>query len=382
MSIKTYNDPSGRELLRVHVSRRSNKNPSIRVQRMQSGIATRAEAERIERRFRDEALKEMLERERLGCTWGALVEAWERSLPTRGDHDGPITSLSGEDYSMTVRAWTESWWYTPAAQIGPADVKAAMKAVQAAGRSRSTQEKLRTSINAVFNFGIEERWLKGVNQSPAMGLKLYAGRKEEKRPEILSYTQIQTLLDAAKYYKDPWYPVWAMALLTGMRSGELYALLWSDIDWEHMLVHVNKSYNRKTGQIGPTKAGYWRDVPISRELEVFLRELRATSQGRQHVLPRLGDWTRGEQAKRLREFCRGIEIPSVRFHTLRACFATQLLSRGVPSIAVMKIGGWKTLKTMERYIRLSGIDVKGATEGLNFITPAGAMAAVVDLFKK
>jgi hypothetical protein len=43
---------------------------------------------------------------------------------------------------------------------------------------------------------------------------------------------------------------------------------------------------------------------------------------------------------------------------------------GIPSVKVMKIGGWKTLKTMEIYTRLAGVDVAGVTEGLGSI-PTG-----------
>lgn len=44
----------------------------------------------------------------------------------------------------------------------------------------------------------------------------------------------------------------------------------------------------------------------------------------------------GEQAKPLREFLKAIGLPSVKFHTLRACFASQLLSDGVEMTKVMK----------------------------------------------
>ncbi len=62
-----------------------------------------------------------------------------------------------------------------------------------------------------------------------------------------------------------------------------------------------------------------------------------------------------------------IALPSVKFHTLRACFATQLLADGVETAKVMKIGGWKDLKTMQIYMRLAGVDAKGATKGLRFL---------------
>jgi hypothetical protein len=46
----------------------------------------------------------------------------------------------------------------------------------------------------------------------------------------------------------------------------------------------------------------------------------------------------------------------------------------------MKIGGWTELKVMQRYIRMSGIEIKGATACLDLITPKAAMGKVVELF--
>jgi integrase len=57
----------------------------------------------------------------------------------------------------------------------------------------------------------------------------------------------------------------------------------------------------------------------------------------------------------------------IKFHALRACFATQMLANGVSAPIVMKIGGWKKSATMDIYLRLAGVDTKGATECLQFI---------------
>ncbi len=37
---------------------------------------------------------------------------------------------------------------------------------------------------------------------------------------------------------------------------------------------------------------------------------------------------------------------SIKFHALRACFVTQLLAKGTPAAIVMKICGWRDLKTI------------------------------------
>ena len=68
--------------------------------------------------------------------------------------------------------------------------------------------------------------------------------------------------------------------------------------------------------------------------------------------------------------------------TLRACFATQLLTSGVDMAKVMKIGGRKDIKTMQIYMRLAGVDERGATDGLRFLpSDEAVMGHVVELFK-
>ncbi len=94
----------------------------------------------------------------------------------------------------------------------------------------------------------------------------------------------------------------------------------------------------------------------------LLRELQIEAGSRPYVLHHNHLWTRGYQAEELRKFCVGIGVPSIRFHALRACFATQLIQNGVAPIMVQKICGWKDLKTMQRYIRMSGIEIEGATD--------------------
>jgi integrase len=95
------------------------------------------------------------------------------------------------------------------------------------------------------------------------------------------------------------------------------------------------------------------------------------------VLPHLIEWTHGEQAKVLKEFCRAIGITNVKFHDLRATFITNMLSQGVALVKVMSIVGHKKMETTDIYLRLAGVDIRGATEALSYSVPVDVEKAQV-----
>lgn len=69
--------------------------------------------------------------------------------------------------------------------------------------------------------------------------------------------------------------VYAVAVYTYARAGELVALGPSDVDLEHGVIHITKSVDRETGNVKPTKSGTTRRIPIERELGPLLERLYA-----------------------------------------------------------------------------------------------------------
>ncbi len=376
MAVIQYTSETGSTLWKAYVSVKSKVNPSIRIQRWKFGLKSQKQAEREVIVLQRDCHAEVLKRESQGSTWGSLVESWEAYLIK--EQATQLSQITRGDYIAAIRKFTSSWWKRSAVEISRADVLEVITQMKAQGASVSHRRKIRIIINRIFVFGLEYRIVKGLDRSPTYGIHLE--RDEEKKPEILAIHEIKTLLHQAKELSHPWYPIWAMALLTGMRNGELYALLWSDVDFENREVAVTKSYNTRMRSVKSTKAGYWRTVQISDELLLLLKELKVTSGDRKELLPRAERWYHGDQAKKLREFCLGIGLPSIRFHTLRACFATQLIRNGVPPIQIQKICGWKDLETMQRYIRLAGIEIKGATESLRILPDVQVIGKAADMF--
>ncbi|MBS1983069.1 MAG: site-specific integrase [Bdellovibrionales bacterium] len=380
MAIYEYQSDSGDKLWKAYASVRSKIKPEIRVQKWTVRIKTQKQAEREETALIKFCQAEVSKRENEGETWGSLVETWE--LSQRQTNSDRLNECTRADYVATLEKYTSSWWKRPVSTITRADVVEVLSQMKAHSSSISYQNKFKAIINRVFEHGIDHRIIRGIDRSPARGI--YLGRDEEKKPEILNILEIRKLLNEAKRHEHPWYPIWCAGLMTGMRSGELYALLWSDVDWENKQISVTKSYNCRKRITKSTKSAYWRTVPMSSELHTFLKALQETCQihqdKRPEVLPRFPVWTKGEQARILRRFCEGIGLPSVKFHTLRACFATQLLRNSIPPVQVMKICGWKDIETMQRYIRLAGIEIEGATESLKVMPDSGVTEFAAELF--
>lgn len=368
MAIKeiTLNDT---KCFEVSVNIRSKINRRFRAQRRKRGISTLREAQKIEKELLIECSSEIGRLEGSGLPWPDLLEKYELAHRQNSPLIKKVQLTTIWENVGTLRRFTTAWETKFCNEITAGDVRKLLQEMLDQEYSRSRLKSVRSAINTIFKWGIEDGTVIGIRHSPAFDIQL--GRvQDEKPPQVLSLTEIQKLLDTSREMEHTWYPIWFMALHTGMRSGELQALEWNDVDFETRMLTCSKSYNGRMKVVKSTKAGYWRKIPISQELEAFLIDLRARKEpGSIHVLPRIGMWKRGEAAKVLREYCDSIGINSINFHALRACFATHLLNAGVSSPVVKKICGWTDEKVMTRYIRLAGIDVRGATEGLGFVKP-------------
>lgn len=364
MAITESTNLSSEKEFVVYVNLRSKSMPHIRLQKRVVGIRTKNEALRIEKNLLKELSQKIAHLEGHGFTWRMVVLKWASVVESEFYFDKQYNPATITDYIAMMNNWTKNWLDRPASEISRGDGREVLDQVLVQGRTKAFQKRLKNTINMIYNWGVENKIIRNVTQSPVHGLKITL--KEEKRPEILKAEEIRKLLHEARETQSKWYHIWAIALLTGMRNGELYALRWSDVDFERDFITVQRSFNKRTNEFKSTKAGYWRTVPISLELKGLLTEVKKSS-NIEFVLPRLTEWRRGEQAKHLKEFCNGLRLPRIKFHTLRACFATQLISSGAEPIKVMKICGWQDLKTMTRYIRLAGIDERGVTENLHFL---------------
>lgn len=244
------------------------------------------------------------------------------------------------------------------------------------------QKNLLKKLKRAFETALDEGF---VERNPARSLRVKVPAKVQK---VLKPDEVRRLLDEAKACNHTFYKHWALALFTGIRFGEMYALRITDVDLSGNLIQINKQFTSKDG-IHETKANRNRMVPIASEIRPVLEELVAkggyseklwkwsSSKKEERIavecnnllLPRSNIWRYGEQAQVLQEFCEYLKITPVKFHDLRATFIINMLSRGVPITVVMSIVGHSRMSTTDEYNRLAGVGVEGATDALSYKIP-------------
>ena len=258
------------------------------------------------------------------------------------------------------------------------------------------KKNLLRRLHRIFEIALEDGI---IGRNPTKGIKVKVPPTKQK---VFSSEEASKLLNSGKLCDHFFYPLWAFALFTGMRNGEMYAIRHSDIDLQTGLIHVSKQFTSKDG-IHSTKGNSNRVVPISKELKPLLihlikqggfkeklwrwanerKEEKLSEVWKDLLLPRHRSWRSCEQAKILRDFCRTIGITEIKFHDLRATFITNMLAQGAPISVVMKIVGHSRMGTTDEYNRLAGVGIKGATNQLGYRLPheASLDGKVISMFK-
>jgi integrase len=321
------------------------------ITRRKKGLKSKAEALRAEKDL--VLVLDGLLKAKVAPSWRDAVAEFIAQRRADGAHINTIDCYTGSLHKHTM----EEWGNRLVSEITAADVTNFIK-VKLASKKPATRKSNLKYIRGVFEFALARGY---IQRSPVPKMQFPIG---DRLKGTLTEEQVKILLTRARDIGSHWYPVWLMAVYTGMRSGELFALRWSKVDFENNLIKVDESWSSKVG-FKTTKSGHDRWVDIAPSLLPFLKELKLQTQETGFVLPRIAEWERGLQARELAFFLQGIGFESVRFHDLRATWATVLLNKGVPPLQVMVAGGWRNLKTMQEYIRKAGVNVRGVCAGLS-----------------
>jgi len=208
-----------------------------------------------------------------------------------------------------------------------------------------------TLLKSMLNLAVELGWLVKVPkiQKPRLVEQDYGWLKTE--------ADIRALLGAATEEAPGVLEIYATAVYTGMRAGELLGLTWGEIDLERRLITVLRSYDK------PTKTAAIRRVPILDPLLPVLRRW-ALECPTEVVFPGATGEPQGPGARVLQEVLKrcleraeliGEEghYERVTFHHLRHTFASHWVMAGGDMYRLQKILGHKSVQMTQRYAHLA-----------------------------
>ncbi len=173
-----------------------------------------------------------------------------------------------------------------------------------------------------------------------------------------------------------WRRLFALAVYTYARAGELAALEWTDVDLPHATIHIHRATDRAgDGTTKPTKSDAARRIPIEPALVPLLSAMHREAKGRGPVfrMPSIGS-----QSRKLRVYLARAGVTrsdlhttdttrkAMTFHDLRATGITWCAVRGDDPLKVMQRAGHADFDTTKIYLR----EAENLVAGFGAVFPA------------
>jgi integrase len=253
-----------------------------------------------------------------------------------------------------------------------------MAAKLASGMDPATANRIRATLRRALGQALD--W--GLVRENVVK-RTKAARERPFHAQPLTADQAREFLAATS--EDRLFPLWALALGTGVRQGEALALTWPDVDLEAGTATIEKTLQRPRDGSGgwrlepPKSSRARRTVSLPAFVVTALRAHRP-SQGREK-LARGGDWAEGDfvftttrgtpldgpnVTHQLQRALADAGLPRQRFHDLRHAAASLLLAQGADLRTVMEVLGHSSITlTANTYAHVGRAALKDAAAKLD-----------------
>jgi integrase len=203
--------------------------------------------------------------------------------------------------------------------------------------SPKTVKNVLELLERIINFGVK----KGLSAS--MGFKIEMPRVNNLKTEDLSPEQLSKLMEAIGQDHDIQAANFMkMALVTGMRRGELFKLQWQDVDFDRGFIHIRTP-----------KGGQDQTIPLSQAARELLEHHPKSNSP--FVFPGRGGKQRTEIRRPIDRIRKAAELPKDfrPLHGLRHTYASMLASSGEVDLYVLqRLLTHKTPAMTQRYAHL------------------------------
>ena len=211
--------------------------------------------------------------------------------------------------------------------LGTAEIQ---KYLDSLDLNRKTAAKYRAYLSSVLSSAI--RLGQGLSNNPVRFVKLSAEGPE--KPYVMpTAEQVVAILDRLKDPRDKM--AWQLAVWLGSRCGELRALRWESVVWEHNTILIRESIWEGKSNLPKTRKGY-RKVVLTADQMQILREYKEknfpNAQPSAWVLPgkrgRPISLTR-VMAEHIKPIAAELGLSDLHWHALRHLNNSLMLNEGV-----------------------------------------------------
>jgi integrase len=287
-------------------------------------------------------------------TVGELLERW---LTTVIRHKVKPTTL--EDYAFTInKHLTPALGHVPVQALTAGTVQAFYSdRIDAGIGPRTVQlchQRLQQALALAEREGIVSRNVCRSTEPPKATPKSGTSWTAEEARRFLSAAE-----------SDTYWPLWSLALATGLRRGELLGLRWRDLDLDRQLLTVHQSVVLLNGSPiiqTPKTAASRRTVQLSTDVVAALRKHRLAQTERRLASPQWADsdlvfCTRDGKPLNPNNVYRNYQaiidlagVPRINLHGARHTHTTLALASGAPLKAVSeRLGHAKSSVTLDIY---------------------------------
>lgn len=261
----------------------------------------------------------------------------------------------------------------PLTRLAAGDVERMLRDMEPDLSARSRHHAraiLRTALARAVRHGIIGRNAAALAEPP---------RVEHREAQSWDAAQVRRFLEAARGHRLE--ALFTLAIVTGLRQGELLGLRWSDVDLTAGTLTVRHALQRVNGtlQLVETKtARSRRTIPLSGLALDALRRLRTAQDGGGVIGTHIfttpsGGPLYGTAAWRAFVAVTDLAgLPRIRFHSLRHTAASLLLAQGTHPRVVMELLGHSTIAlTMNTYSHVIPALERDAADRMDAILTSG-----------
>jgi integrase len=220
------------------------------------------------------------------------------------------------------------------------------------GMTPKTVNNILSVLNVVLKVAVE--W-QVIRERPCAIRLLKTSRTDATFFDFAEYVR---LIAAARQVDRRAYLAVLLGGDAGLRSGEMLALEWGDLDLERQQLLVQRS--DWEGQVTLPKGGRPRRLPLTQRLLNALRGPRERRGVRILTQDDGKPLTRKMLQSLVWRSARRAKLDREGVHVLRHTFCSHLAMRGAPARAIQELAGHKDLSTTQRYMHLSPSAVDAA----------------------